>query len=47
VSHADDDNHAPILMPRSQVQFRAAILIKTMSLIFQPIAAPEAGRCVR
>jgi ATP-dependent DNA ligase len=24
-------------MPRSQVQFRAAILIKTMSLIFQPM----------
>jgi hypothetical protein len=37
VSHADDDNHAAILMPRSQVQFRAAILIKTMSLIFQPM----------
>jgi hypothetical protein len=24
-------------MPRSQVQFRAAILIKTVSLIFQPM----------
>jgi ATP-dependent DNA ligase len=37
VSHADDDNHSAILMPHSQVQFRAAILLRTMSLQFQPM----------